>query len=251
VAHGTFRSVATEQLPVSGATPGDVFFDTTRGLLFFVISDGTLLGLLQAIPFPTIGPTGLTGAQGPQGPVGPIFPDLFQFTGTWQPSPVSYQQGAVVTFSGYAYVALATLNISNNTEPPNGNPFWAIVSPIATTRSAEFIVQVDGAGITPLLGFKGFINIPFACSILSWVLTADQPGNASFDVKYCADSAFPATASVVGGTFPALASAQKSEGDISSWTKTSFVAGDKLEIDLLAAATVTFLSFSLLIAATN
>jgi len=246
----TFHSVPTAQMPQSGII-GDIWYDSDKHLIFFVAGDGLLYQLLVAVPIPVQGATGPTGPAGIQGEVGPAFPTTWQYSGTWQPSPVEYVRGVVTSYNGFLYVSLADLNVSLNVLNPQGNPYWSIVGPVNTVRTTELVIVCDGAGLQPNIGFHGFINLPFACQLLGYVLTADQPGSANFDLKFCSANGFPSTASIVNGNFPALVSAQRSTGDTTGYTKTAFVSTDILEIDLLSVTSCTFLSLYLLIAATN
>jgi hypothetical protein len=115
------------------------------------------------------------------------------------------------------------------------------------SQVSDLVIAVDGAGQPPQPGFKGYLSIPYKCTINGWVLFADQAGSASFDVKWTPYSGFPTTTSIVGSANSKLVSQQSAEVlDVSAlWTKLSFVKGDVLEFDLLSASTVTFLTLML------
>jgi hypothetical protein len=243
MATGKFYSVLTNaQLPQAGtAEPGSVYWVNSTGLLWFGVGDGTVVQLLASVPIPTIGaqgPKGDTGAIGPQGPA------LF-FQGNWQGN-VEYAIGSITTYNGNLYLANAH-NIGNI---PASNPYWTLLGAMATQNS-EIVVTCDGAGATPTTGFKGFTEIPMDCQIVSWSIFANQIGSASFGVKVSTFANLPNTISITGGSSPLLSSAQKAEGDASTWNPNSFNQGDVIEVDLISVSTATFLTLCLQIKATN
>ena len=77
--YGQFHSVAKSNLPPDG-TPGDVWYTTDTGELFFAVGDRSLKQLLTAVPIPVKGdpgppgPRGEAAAPGPQGVPGPTGP---------------------------------------------------------------------------------------------------------------------------------------------------------------------------------
>ena len=89
-------------------------------------------------------------------------------------------------------------------------------------------ITIDGGGATPSTGLKGFIQIPFGCTITGWSIIADQAGSASVDLWFLAGSAPPAAPSIptsgnkISASAPvALSSAQSAAGGasaISTWT---------------------------------
>lgn len=244
-----FHSVPTnEYLPTTG-TVGDVWWVQQTGQLWFVVGDGSLHELLTSTPIPV---QGATGATGPQGPAGQDFIGTVGFFGSWQSSPVEYQAGSIVSFNGFLYMSKSYLNISDNTQAPEGNPFWQVLGAVNTTRSSEIVFAIDGASATPPLGFKGYVTVPYNGTLTGWVLLADQSGSASLDVRYSTYSGLPNTSSIINGAGPTLSSAQKAEGSVSSWTVTSVNAGDVIEVDLTSVSgSITFLTLTLQIQAEN
>jgi hypothetical protein len=259
MAHGTFRSVAdVSDIPQAGnTTPGDCWFVTNTGMVWFIVGDGTAIQLLASVPIPTIGPTGPQGPAGIQGPVGPIFPSLFSFAGTWEPSPVVYQMGNVVTFNGFVYAALADLNISDNTQNPAlaGGRIWAIVSEVETARTSAVVCFIDGAGV-PLAApaTHGVFSFPFNGTITGWSLVSDVPGSAVLDILWASYQNFPGgLASIVGGNNPSLTAQQKNENlNVSAlWSPVNFQQGDQLQFILDLSSSVTQLTLTLILSATN
>jgi hypothetical protein len=250
----TFHSVPTAQMPQSGNV-GDIWYNTDSHLIFFVAGDGLLYQLLVAVPIPVQGATGATGPAGIQGAVGPAFPTTWQYSGTWTPSPVEYVRGTVTSYNGFLYVSLADLNISLNVLNPQGNPYWAIVGPVSTTRTSAVVCFIDGAGV-PLAApsTHGVFSFPFTGTIVGWTLTSDVVGSASLDILACSYANFPGgLASIVGGNNPTLTASQKNEQlNVSGlFTQTSFNQGDQLQFVLDSASSVTQLTLTLILSATN
>ncbi len=104
---------------------------------------------------------------------------------------------------------------------------------------------LDGEGAPPVPGSWGQISIPFACTVLGWTLTADQPGDAVIDIQRAAYADFPVVSSITGATPPTLASQQKNENlAVSGWT-TAVNAGDILEFVLLSVTACIRLNLSI------
>ena len=102
-------------------------------------------------------------------------------------------------------------------------------------------LTVDGGGSVLTTGSKGFVYVPYNCSISSWVVVADQAGSVVVDVKRSSYSGFPTTASIVGGSGnkPTLSSVQINSAALTSWTSTLIQAGDVIEFNVDSAVTVT------------
>jgi hypothetical protein len=130
--------------------------------------------------------------------------------------------------------------IPNN--PPGGVPIVA-----AATRVASFNFQVDGGGSAITTGAKGQWDVPVACTITGWVLTADQSGSCVIDVLRSTYAGFPSTSSIASTDKPTLSSAQKNENlAVSVWT-TALAANDQLQINVNSATTVTRVNLNVLV----
>ena len=90
-----------------------------------------------------------------------------------------------------------------------------------------FGLTVDGAGTTLTAGSKGFVTVPYACTITNWYLVADQAGDVIFDIKR--DGA----TLIDPGNYPTLSAEQSANAAISSWTSTAITAGDILEFEVI------------------
>jgi len=117
-----------------------------------------------------------------------------------------------ITFSGTDSVAM---NVSNN-------------------KLSGFGITIDGGGSAVTTGSKGFVTVPFDCTITNWYLAADQSGSVVIDVKRSGSSIVGG-----GGNKPTLSSAQTGNAAVSSWTSTAVSAGDIIEFNVDSASTLT------------
>ena len=115
------------------------------------------------------------------------------------------------------------------------------------TTAVQFVIDGGGSAITS--GTKGFIEVPFACTITAARLLADQPGSIVVDVwKDTYANYPPADADSITGAAPlTIASAAKAEdATLTGWT-TSVSAGDILGFNVDSASTVTRVSVILVV----
>lgn len=116
------------------------------------------------------------------------------------------------------------------------------------TSAVEFVLDGGGSAITT--GTKGFVQVPFACTITAARLLADQPGSIVVDIWKDTYANYPPTAadSITGAAPPAIASAAKSENTgLTGWT-TSIAAGDILGFNVNSASGVTRVTVVLTVA---
>jgi hypothetical protein len=108
-------------------------------------------------------------------------------------------------------------------------------------------ITIDGDGLVPATGSKGFIQANYAGTIRSWTLIADQSGSAQITVKKSSYAGFPTNSSIVATAPPALSAAQNNTSStLSGWT-TSISAGDMIEFNLDSVTTCTRLTLILAI----
>ena len=91
-----------------------------------------------------------------------------------------------------------------------------------------FGITVDGAGQVLTTGSKGFVTIPYDCTITNWYLVADTFGGSTFDIKR------DGTSLVGTGNFPSLLDPETGytvsrNAAVSGWTSVAITAGDILE----------------------
>lgn len=113
----------------------------------------------------------------------------------------------------------------------------------------EFVI--DGGGSALTTGMKGYLEVPYACTISQATLLADQSGSVVVDIFRSTYSAFaPPTHPVSGDKLtasapPTISSATKSQdATLTGWT-TSLAAGDVLGFNVNSATTVTRVTCSL------
>ncbi len=115
------------------------------------------------------------------------------------------------------------------------------------SRTIAINYVIDGGGSPPTASQSyGQLNIPVACTITGWVLTADQSGSAVVDVLRSTYANFPTVASIASTDKPTLSSAQKNENlAVSVWT-TAIAAGDQIQFNLSSVTTCTRLNITLI-----
>ena len=113
----------------------------------------------------------------------------------------------------------------------------------------EFVI--DGGGSALTTGMKGYLEVPFACTITRASLLADQSGSVVVDVFRSTYSDFaPPTHPVSGDKLtasapPTISTATKSQdATLTGWT-TSLAAGDVLGFNVNSATTITRVTCSL------
>jgi hypothetical protein len=100
-------------------------------------------------------------------------------------------------------------------------------------------ITVDGGQSTPTSGNKGYLKVPYNCTITGWTLIADQIGSVTFDIKTASSLAgIGATSSIIGSTPPTLVSAQAADNTaLTGWT-TTLTTGMLLEFDVTSISTL-------------
>lgn len=127
---------------------------------------------------------------------------------------------------------------SNPTMGTDAITFVQIAGPGSLTGAIGTIVNGQGGVVST--GSKGFITIPYNCTINTWYVAADVSGSIQFDVKRSGTSIVGG-----GGNKPLLSSAISGNATVSGWTSTTITAGDILEWNVDSAATVTNVSLVL------
>ena len=121
----------------------------------------------------------------------------------------------------------------------NGGSGGFVVDAIGVNNnvaSIEFIISGGGSAI--LTGNKGWLQIPFTCTIFAWRILSDQVGSIAVDVLR-ASAAFPVTSIVGGGNKPTLSAQQFNAAGPSGWTSTQLNPGDWIAFNVTSATTVT------------
>lgn len=128
---------------------------------------------------------------------------------------------------------------------------WIRISAVGVTIIRAITYVIDGVGSVPATGVRGQLSIPFACTIQSVTLLADQPGNAVVDIwkvpysAYNLPSAPTVANSICAADLPTLSGASHSQdAGLAGWT-TAINANDTLVYNLQSVATITRLTITL------
>ncbi len=108
-------------------------------------------------------------------------------------------------------------------------------------RTTALIWVIDGGGATIETGQKGYLAVPFACTITAARLFADQSGSIVIDVKKDTYANYPPSGSgdsICASSKPTISAATKSENTtLTGWT-TAVAAGDILGFDVDSVSTI-------------
>ena len=119
----------------------------------------------------------------------------------------------------------------------DSSTFVSVESGLGETVAFNFII--DGGGSTITTGVKGYIPIPFACTITVVRLLADQSGSIVVDVWKDTYANYPPTDadSITASAVPTITTADKSEdATLTGWT-TAIAAGDILGFNVDSVTT--------------
>lgn len=122
--------------------------------------------------------------------------------------------------------------------------------------TATITFVIDGGGGTISTGMKGYLEIPFNCTINRNTLLADQSGSIVVDIFKCTYSNFDPTTHPASGDKitasapPTISSAKKSQDStLTGWT-TSISAGDILGFNVNSVTSVQKATLSLKVSKT-
>lgn len=114
-------------------------------------------------------------------------------------------------------------------------------------REKAIVFMIDGGGAAITTGVKGYLSVPFACSITNVTLLADVSGSIVVDIWKDTYANYPPTDadSITASAVPTISSATKStDSTLTGWT-TSLAAGDILGFNVDSASTITLLTIAL------
>jgi len=129
----------------------------------------------------------------------------------------------------------------------NGTNVVNAFSYVEDYSSVGLIFLADGGGVTLLAGVKGYLQIPFDCTITGWSLLADTIGSCVVDIWKDAYANFPPTLadSITAAAKPTISASDKGTSTtLTSWT-TSISAGDVLAFNVDSATNITKLTITL------
>jgi hypothetical protein len=150
-------------------------------------------------------------------------------------------QSAVKT---YVDTGLSTKVPTTRTLTINGTSFdlsadrsWTIA---AGGSSATIGTTIDGSGGTITIGQKGYVQIPYACTITGWRLIANAAGSIVIDIYKNPAPTIPVTLVTTTGK-PTLSGVQTNTStSLGGWTTTAVAANDMIGFTVFSATTVSW-----------
>lgn len=129
------------------------------------------------------------------------------------------------------------------------------IADLATRIAVEFnkhryhtiTYVIDGGGAAITTGLKGYLEIPFACTIDRWTLLADQSGSIVVDLwKDTYANAPPVIGDVITASAkPTISTAVKAQSStLTGWTAT-IAAGDVLAFNVNSVTGIQRVTLSL------
>lgn len=144
--------------------------------------------------------------------------------------------------SGLTSIVSASYALSASWAPPVPSVSASYAETASYYREIKtFGITIDGGGSVITTGVKGDITIPFACTIDSWYITADQAGSIVIDVWRDTLANFPPTVadSIAGSEKPTLSAASfNSDTSLTTFTR-SLAVNDVVRFNVDSVATVT------------
>lgn len=169
----------------------------------------------------------VAGAKGDPGGV-------TSWTGQWL-TATGYTIGQAVSNNGSSYVARTNHTSSTPSEPGIGASWqtdWMLLTEVQATSAIQ--VVVDGNGYVLTTGVKGYVEVPFACTIVAVRMYADLVGSMVVDIWKDTYANFPPlnADSITASSPPTLISVNKSmDTTLSGWT-TALAIGDILAFNI-------------------
>jgi hypothetical protein len=130
------------------------------------------------------------------------------------------------------------LNLASSTNLP-----WTGVT---GTPARSVGITIDGGGSAITNGTKGFVEVPYTCTIVSSTLLADQTGSIAVQAWRTNNASYPPTLAGVLGTNVLNGAASSVDAAPSNWTSTNITAGDILGFNVTTnAASCTRITFQI------
>jgi len=134
-------------------------------------------------------------------------------------------------------LTVPSITASSLVSTNGSNKFTASTNPLI----ASIGITIDGGGSAITTGVKGYISVPYACTINSVTLLADQSGSCVIDVWKDTYANYPPTVAdtITAAAKPTISAATKSQDTtLTGWT-TSIAADDVLGFNVDSASTLT------------
>jgi hypothetical protein len=149
---------------------------------------------------------------------------------------VSDTPGAIIVGSGTKHV-LGRWDGTN----------WRVVSSNAAPLARSIQYVIDGNGSVLTTGLKGYLEVPYACTILSATLLADVSGSVVVDIWKDTYANYPPVVAdtITASAKPTISAALKAQDStLTGWNKT-VAAGDILAFNIDSVTSIKRLSISL------
>lgn len=119
--------------------------------------------------------------------------------------------------------------------------------PAATDIVSTIVLNVDGAGTVLTTGVKGYIQLPWNCTITGWTLLSKETGSVVIDVWRDTYAAYPPTVldTITAGAKPTLSSASKNTSSSLTGWLVAGNAGDVIGFNIDSVTTITKLTLTL------
>jgi len=120
--------------------------------------------------------------------------------------------------------------------------------PAGITQS--FGITIDGQGGVITTGDKGYVAIPYPCTIVSWILVSGLTGSIVIDVWKAASAIPTSNDSIAGSEKPTLTNQRvNSDTNLSTWT-VSVAANDIVGFNVDSVSTVTNVALTITVTRT-
>lgn len=111
-------------------------------------------------------------------------------------------------------------------------------------------ITVDGNGGVISTGVKGYIKIPFACTINSWSIVSNASGSVVVDVWKAANAIPTVANTITAAAKPSLTSQQiNSSSTLTGWA-TAVSANDVIGFNIDSATTVSRITIEIIVTLT-